>query len=404
MRTANSLLLVTHVLVRQGPNGPQIDDQTAAGIAQWRRYFDKVTYVGIGDDVHAGGSSTVWVDAPPGAQLIGLPKAYRLPAMARAYRSVRRQLADAIATHEHLCFTIGGLVGDWPALAAIEAIRQKRKYAAWLDRVEPPIIRNRLAGRPFPIRIAAEATFPITEAYSRHILKHSSIALLQGMDTYNHYAASAPAPHCTYDTHTHVADEISADAITAKQARITSGSPLEIVYVGRAAAMKGPDDWLGALELLARNDIPFNATWYGDGPDLARMQARVEASGLSASIRLAGFEGDREVLLSALRASDLLLFCHKTPESARCLVEALVCGCPLIGYGTDYPKGLIAQHGGGSFVPHDPASLAAHLTELHADRPTLANMVAQAAASGKLYNEDSVYRHRAELMRSAATA
>ncbi|WP_156349057.1 MULTISPECIES: hypothetical protein [unclassified Sphingomonas] len=35
-----SLLLVTHVFVRQGPRGVQIDDQTAAGIAQWRRHFD----------------------------------------------------------------------------------------------------------------------------------------------------------------------------------------------------------------------------------------------------------------------------------------------------------------------------------------------------------------------------
>ena len=105
--------------------------------------------------------------------------------------------------------------------------------------------------------------------------------------------------------------------------------------------MKGPGDWLSVLEALDLQSIPFRATWIGDGPDLARMQERVARSGLTDQVVLHGFEGNRAVLLRAMRESDLLLFCHKTPESPRCLIEALVSGCPLVGYETAYPKGLV---------------------------------------------------------------
>jgi len=100
--------------------------------------------------------------------------------------------------------------------------------------------------------------------------------------------------------------------------------------------------------------------------------------------------------------SDILLFCHKTLESPRSLVEALVCGCPLVGYGSAYSAGLVAQLGGGTFVAmHDAPALADKVVELHENRAALADLVAAAAGSGRLYNEDSVYAHRANLMKRA---
>lgn len=399
-----SLLLITHVPVRQGPRGLQIDDQTAAGIAQWCHHFDRVTYYGIASADTGGGSSTQWVDTDEGvlgerAVLRALPHAYHPARMAHHYKAARAELAREVRRHRHLCFTVGNILGDWPAVGALEAIEQKRRYAAWIDRVEPFVIRNKVAGSPLR-RLAAEAILPVTQRIVRHILRHSSVALLQGGDTYEFYARYARDAHCTYDTHTDVSDQISPEALSAKQARVLAGEPLDIVYVGRAAAMKGPFDWLRVLEQLHAADIPFRATWVGDGPDLAAMRQRVEAAGLQDAIDLPGFENRREVLLDRLRGSDLLLFCHKTPESARCLVESLVAGCPLVGYETAYPRGLVAERGGGAFVPPDDISgLVARLRALHEDRSGLADLMGAAAASGELYNEDAVYAFRADLMK-----
>lgn len=98
----------------------------------------------------------------------------------------------------------------------------------------------------------------------------------------------------------------------------------------------------------------------------------------------------------------MLLFCHKTPESARCLIEALVSGCPLVGYDSAYARGLIEAHGGGVFTPpNDPNMLAEQVVMLDRDRPAFARLIAAAAASGQLYDEDSVYAHRARRMQLA---
>lgn len=395
------MLLVTHVHLRQGPDGLQIDDQTAAGILQWCRHFDRVTFIGI---LTEAASSSAWVDVArlgPQVRLVALPYGYGMKPMARAYAGVRRTLRQEIAGHRHLCFTLGSVVGDWPFIAALEAMRQGRRYAAWIDRVEPHVIRGQLAGSPLK-RLAAELVLPFTQTAIRYALRKSTVALLQGGDTFDYYARSAPDPHCTYDIHTHADEQITAEALAAKQARVRSGARLEIVYVGRAVAMKGPFDWLQTLQRLAQARVPFRATWIGDGPDLTAIRRRVEELGLGGCVALPGFENRREVLLERLKASDLLLFCHKTPESARCLIEALVCGCPIVGYGTAYPKGLVAQNGGGRFVPqNDAAALAALVTQLHADRAELGALIGQAAASGRAFTEDAVYAHRAELMKRA---
>lgn len=399
-----SLLLVTHVHMRQGPRGLQIDEQTAAGIEQWCHYFDSVTYYGImagGRSAEAG--STAWVDTNDGligarATFRALPYAYNLGKMVASYRPVRAELRRAIAEHRHLCFTLGSVIGDWPCVAALEAIGQKRRYSAWIDRVEPAIIRTRLKRSPVK-RLAAEIAMPFAQGVTRYILRKSAVALLQGGDTFDYYARSAPNPHCTYDTHTRVEEEIAPDALARKQARVVSGAPLNIIYAGRATAMKGPFDWLQVLERLHRHHVPFRATWIGDGPDLPAIRQRVADLGLTHAVDLPGFENRRDILLQQLRDSELLLFCHKTPESARCLIEALVCGCPIVGYDTSYPRRLTAQ-GGGVLAPrNNVAALARRVMDLHQDRTALSQLIVDAAASGTLYSENAVYGYRAELMR-----
>ena len=41
---------------------------------------------------------------------------------------------------------------------------------------------------------------------------------------------------------------------------------------------------------------------------------------------------DHDQLLRELKARDVFVFCHKIPESPRCLIEALQCGVPIVGY------------------------------------------------------------------------
>lgn len=404
----DALLLVTHVVLREGAHGLQIDDQTAAGIVQWCKHFQHVTYYGVIEDSGRPlGNSSTWVDIgtfedAQNCRVLALPNAYRVGRMLGQYRKVRDILSDAIPRHSHLCFTIGGMIGDWPAVAALEAVRQERSFSAWIDRVESAVIKNRLrGGSSIQKRLAAKVILPLMERYTEHILRKSGAALLQGMDTFNHYSSSAPNPHCTYDTHTTKADEILPSALSLKTEAAIAGAPLKILYVGRADAMKGPMDWLDVLDALYRMKISFDATWIGDGPVLESMRSRVRRSSFAEQVHFPGFEGNREALLQAMKRSDLFLYCHKTPESPRSLIEALVCGCPIVGYETAYPRGLVQERGGGIFSPlNDVRALAEQIANLDRNRAALSSLIDAAAASGRLYNEDAVYAYRANLMRS----
>lgn len=402
------LLLVTHVAIRTNACGLQIDDQTAAGIVQWCKYFDEVTFYGVNEDNSgATRSSATWVHLPDELDgrctLNALPRAYGLRPMMKNYWVVRSRLRREIASHSHLSFTIGTLRGDWPSVAAVEAIAARRKYSAWVDRVETQVIRQRLSSVTGPLRVAATVLLPLIGLVVRFILARSSAALLQGGDCFEAYARFCKRPSCTYDTHTKVHDEISADQLTDKRVRVMNGAPLRLLYVGRAAVMKGAQDWVDALAVLDGAGVPFQATWIGDGPELTAMQEHVVELGLSDRVHLPGFEGDRQKLLSLMRSSDIFMFCHKTLESPRCLIESLVCGCPIVGYGSPYSRGLVEKYGGGAFVTRDDVfSLAREITRLHYDRGSLVKLIEESASSGKLYNEDEVYRYRAQLMLSAS--
>ncbi|MBN9449107.1 MAG: glycosyltransferase [Bosea sp.] len=399
------LLLVTAVRLRRGPNGLQLDSQTCAGICRWAEHFNHVAFAGILlETEQEDGTTADWVDVaslPCAAQLTfhALPMAYRVGAFARTYRATRKLLADAIRQADSLCFTLGYVIGDWAAIAALEAHAQGRRYAVWFDRVEHEVIRNLLPSLPLKRRVKEQAMLLAMGPYHRLLTRRSSLALLQGMDTFNAYSAFSTNPACVYDVHTLAEDFASAPAIAEKIARIESGAPLRLVYIGRAAEMKGPIDWLEAIAGARSRGVELEAEWLGDGPLLDAMRQRATALGIADCISFAGHVGDREVVLSRMRQADIFLFCHKTPESPRCLIEALVCACPIVGYAGAYPAGLLARGGGGLLSPlNDPAALADALARLHGDREGLARLVREAAATGRCFDEEKLYGERAGLI------
>jgi len=68
--------------------------------------------------------------------------------------------------------------------------------------------------------------------------------------------------------------------------------------------------------------------------------------GLREVVDFPGFLSDRSELLEKLRLAHMMLFTHVTPESPRCLLEALICGTPIVGYANGFAKDLTAGRGG----------------------------------------------------------
>lgn len=164
--------------------------------------------------------------------------------------------------------------------------------------------------------------------------------------------------------------------------------------------MKGPLDWIEVLNSLAQRGIDFEAFWMGEGSETDAMTARVAELDLGGRVKFLGFVKDRQEVLKKYREAQVFLFCHKTPESPRCLIEALISGTPIVGYRGAFAEDLISKHGGGRLVDMDDVSmLTDELERLAQDRETLGELMKSAAKDGEPYDDVSVFEHRSEVIK-----
>ena len=403
----DSLILVNHVPLRTDRGVVEIDDQTWRDLLQYAGHFSAVTMAGPQWPPHLAArySSTTWqaINELPCADrvtVLPLPYAYHLGPFLRHYGKVRRQIGQLLEEHRYRLFTLGSLVGDWPAVAGLEAKRRRLPYAVQFDRVEHEVMRIAAQTAPLKTRLKAAIEIPLVRAYHRHVLAGSTVGMFQGEECYQAYRAIPPAAECFYNTHTQKTDFIPDTDLEGKISDCLALKPFRICYAGRAAEEKAPLDWLRALHYAIERGANLEAIWLGDGPQFGAMEGLAADIGLRDRVQLPGFVSDRHRVLQTLRDSYAMMFCHKVPESPRCLVESLVAGAPIVGYGSIYPEGLVRQFGGGRFVKiGDWRSLGELLLQLDRDRPALAQLMRSAAESGRQFDEDTVFEQRTELLK-----
>ena len=334
---------------------------------------------------------------------IALPYTYREDRHLRHYLATRKLLRSEIAKADYLIFSPHAKY-DWPTLAALQAIKMKRKYDMESDWVHGSVQRLNLAAMPPGLNKIRKTLWMYS--FLRTVdkcLSHSSLALLQGRDVFDAYKDVAPNPHKVLNVQVSSEDQIPSAQLKEKLARIKEGKPLTISYAGRMIAMKGPLDWLRAIHGAVEAGVELQATWFGDGSLMLQMRREVEQLGIDKKVTFAGIVG-REEIMTSLRRTDIFLFCHKTGESPRCLGEALAAGCSLVGYSTAYARELVAVYGGGEFTDiGNWQALAGIIISLNQDRPKLGRLVEAAAASGKLLDRDTAIQNRIELIKKHLT-
>lgn len=138
-------------------------------------------------------------------------------------------------------------------------------------------------------------------------------------------------------------------------ARAADGAPV-IVSVGRLCHQKGFDLLIRALALL---DRPARLMIVGDGPEPALRKLRRLAEELGVADRVA-FTGYQANPFSIVAKADLFANASRWEGSSNALIEALVCGVPVVA--TDCPTGNREALGDGAHgllvPPEDAAALA----------------------------------------------
>ena len=405
-----SLYLVLPVPFRIDAGRILIETQAANGLDRWADHFERVLVAAPAIPEHQAVNLAgfVWRDLEnlehqDRITCQPLPWAYTPVAFAKNLSSTRKIIARSIAGSQHLQFAIGGLVGDWAAIAALEAIRQHRRYAVHTDRVEHELIRK-IAPGSSPIRrfkVAVEA--PLMERYHRCIIRHSALGLWHGQDCFRVYSRWGRENHLIHDVHTRSSDLMDDATLTTKLDDLRNPGPLRLIYAGRLDPMKAPLEWLQSIAHARDLGTSLEATWFGEGALLEAAQAEATRLNLTGIVAFPGFLADRTLLLAHLRSAHALVFTHITPESPRILLEALVSGTPILGYNNPFAEDLIQRQSGGALAPlHNTHALGRLIADLATDRPRLAALTRQAARNGRRFTDAAVFTKRSQLIKQFA--
>ncbi len=352
----STLLLYAPVPLYSSKEGCLLEDQACNGLRLWAENFEHV--IGMHPLQH-GKPPPSWIPIQSSGidlnrvELVAQPTAYRPDQFLLQDGKVRRQIARLAGRAQHLSFSVGALSGDWGSVAAVEAHRKGRRFAVWTDRVESVMVRHQAqTASNTKARLKASLRHRPMAMLERAIIRRATVGHFHGAEIHASYAPYAKVAEIVHDIHLRKADRMPPEELKDKRKTVSRG-PLRIFYHGRADPMKGTDDWIEVMVKLKAAGIDFRATWLGDGEHLQAMRTQADRLGLGEQIALSGFVRDRAVILKALREAHVFVFCHKTPESPRILIEALVSGTPLVGYNIPLPSDLIAKNRGGLLSPRN---------------------------------------------------
>lgn len=394
-----SLLIYAPVPLFRRDGQLYIERQALNGVRLWATNFSFVTVM---MPVDPGEPPVGWLPLPKVLDRVAiepLPMAYRPDQFLRHLRATRARIRSLIASAHYLSFAIGGLFGDWGAVGCLEAHNLGRRYAVWTDRVESEVVRGTMDQGSWRRRLRARLYHRPMAWLEQKVIAKSTLGLFHGHETFETYACLARNSHMVHNIHISRRDHIPDVALQKKQQAAGDG-PLRICYVGRMDEMKAPLDWVAALGRLAAQNVAFEAVWLGDGDLRDETLALIGALGLVDQVQTPGFVDNRQAVLQELRRSQVFMFCHTTPESPRCLIEALVSGTVLVGYDGAFVRGLTAGQGSGVYVPiGDIKGVAAQLAGLAADRSRLANLIGKAARDGAPFDDVTVFKHRSDLIK-----
>ncbi len=398
-----SLLIILPVFLQEWDKTIWLDEQACNGLRLWLENFESVTLAAVlNPRLHSkeGYKSVELIERRSRLDVFPLPYSYTPLSFMRNYRKTVKLIDSLIGTHQYLSFAIGGFWGDWGSFACLRAFRKKRVYSVWTDRVEHDIILLDAQNKKGIKKIYYFLLAKVSQALNNKAIKKASLGLFHGNDCYNTYSSLLKTSFCVHDIHLSSKYHITKEEVEQKVDGINSGRPLKILYVGRVVPMKGPEDWVEVMKNLISAGIPFEARWAGVGDLKDQITEKIRKQGMDNTIKFIGMVSNREELLNMMKESDLFVFCHKTQESPRCLIEALISGCPIVGYRTPYPVDLVSQFGGGLFVEkNNVEELTDCIINIARDRELRIKLVQEAAQSGSLYSDTIVFKNRSELIK-----
>jgi colanic acid/amylovoran biosynthesis glycosyltransferase len=162
------------------------------------------------------------------------------------------------------------------------------------------------------------------------------------------------------------------DGVRAESPGRAPAGPARLVTVARLVAKKGVDTAVAAVHRLRATGVEVRYDVYGDGPELRRLQAQIEASRLGDRVTLHGATA-HATAMAALATADLaVLPCRRARDGDLdgipvFLLEAASRGVPVVTTAVSGIPELVDPASGWLTPPDDPAALARTISTALAD-------------------------------------
>jgi N-acetyl-alpha-D-glucosaminyl L-malate synthase BshA len=159
--------------------------------------------------------------------------------------------------------------------------------------------------------------------------------------------------------------ELDAFTVGADPAIRNSLAPADwkiLSHVSNFRPVKRVEDVVGAFAVLRRR-MPAVLALVGDGPDLPKAEQRARELGVRDDLRILGSQRPQPIL----QASDLFLLPSVSESFGLAALEAMACGCPVLGYATGGLPEVVEDGVSGVLCPEGSdlclGTLAANLIE-----------------------------------------
>ena len=138
-----------------------------------------------------------------------------------------------------------------------------------------------------------------------------------------------------------------------------------VAAAGRLSPEKGPDQFVAAAALLAKEALDIGFVLFGEGPLRPALTRQIASCGLTGSFVLAGFRSDVERFLPHC---DLVVLSSWTEGLPVIVLEALAAGVPVVATAVGGTPEVVQDGINGHLVPPgDSAALARHIRDLLRD-------------------------------------
>lgn len=210
----------------------------------------------------------------------------------------------------------------------------------------------------------------------RKRVRNSSLTFLHTPAVVSRYRLEAMNAFAIRQPVHELADVVSEDALSARQADLLRGVTLQIATASRMQAL---DLLIRAISLMRGRGVVTRLTVYGGGPQNRELEKLVQVHGIEDWVNFAGAFPPAPALREALGRSHVFVMPHLTIDFGRVFFDGLAAALPVVAFRSPASESTVRDGVDGVLVPNaDVEALATALARLDADRSGLYGMAVEA--------------------------